>query len=252
MSLSILIPCFNEASRGDFSQRIDQVMEYLKDSGINDYEVIFINDGSVDDTKNIIDEKKLLYKPYIKCVSYKENVGKAYALKKGILVSEKKYILMMDADLSVPLEYIGKFYSKMRGNICLVGSRRLEKSKITIEQKSNRRFIGYLSRIYTRYILRINIMDTQCGFKMFPRRSARKIIPYIRSKRWLFDIELLIYLKAANIKLYEVPIVWGTDLVSILRSSEAIKSSVKEMIIIFFTKDISSYYIRRSIHGGNK
>lgn len=233
MKLSVVIPCYNEASRGNFKKRIEDVLKYLKEcKSISSFEVICVNDGSTDDTLNILQN----FGNSIILISH-NNKGKGYSLKRGFEICTGELCLMMDADLSVPLEYIEQFYLELKENknLALIGSRRCDGAQILNEQSSVRRGIGKISRFITQKILGLDIIDTQCGFKMTRSKYVKEILGNIHSNRWLFDIELLIYLQSKNIKLIEIPVSWGTELESTLRSFNAVITSAWEMIVILVT-----------------
>lgn len=233
MKLSVVIPCYNEASRGNFKKRIEDVLKYLKEcKSISSFEVICVNDGSTDDTLNILQN----FGNSIILISH-DNKGKGYSLKRGFEICTGELCLMMDADLSVPLEYIEQFYLELRENknLALIGSRRCDGAQILNEQSSVRRGIGKISRLITQKILGLDIIDTQCGFKMTRSKYVKEVLGNIHSNRWLFDIELLIYLQSKNIKLIEIPVSWGTELESTLRSFNAVITSAWEIIVILVT-----------------
>lgn len=233
MKLSVVIPCYNEASRGNFKKRIEDVLKYLKEcESISSFEVICVNDGSTDDTLNILQN----FGNSIILISH-NNKGKGYSLKRGFEICTGELCLMMDADLSVPLEYIEQFYLELKENknLALIGSRRCDGAQILNEQSSVRRGIGKISRFITQKILGLDIIDTQCGFKMTRSKYVKEILGNIHSNRWLFDIELLIYLQSKNIKLVEIPVSWGTELESTLRSFNAVITSAWEIIVILVT-----------------
>lgn len=233
MKLSVVIPCYNEASRGNFKKRIEDVLKYLKEcKSISSFEVICVNDGSTDDTLNILQN----FGNSIILISH-NNKGKGYSLKRGFEICTGELCLMMDADLSVPLEYIEQFYLELKENknLALIGSRRCDGAQILNEQSSVRRGIGKISRLITQKILGLDIIDTQCGFKMTRSKYVKEILGNIHSNRWLFDIELLIYLQSKNIKLIEIPVSWGTELESTLRSFNAVITSAWEIIVILVT-----------------
>lgn len=233
MKLSVVIPCYNEASRGNFKKRIEDVLKYLKEcESISSFEVICVNDGSTDDTLNILQN----FGNSIILISH-NNRGKGYSLKRGFEICTGELCLMMDADLSVPLEYIEQFYLELRENknLALIGSRRCDGAHILKEQSTIRRGIGKISRFITQKILGLDIIDTQCGFKMTRSKYVKEILGNIHSNRWLFDIELLVYLQNKNIKLVEVPVSWGTELESTLRSFNAVITSTWEILVILVT-----------------
>ena len=100
--ISILIPSFNEEKTIlNVLNRISETMV----SSVN-YEVIIINDGSTDNTLNLLEQNKDLYNQLI---TYEKNCGKGNAIKKGLEVSKGKYIFFQDADLEYDPIEINKF-----------------------------------------------------------------------------------------------------------------------------------------------
>lgn len=244
MKLSVVIPCYNEASRGNFKKRIEGVLKYLKKcESISSFEVICVNDGSTDDTLNILQN----FGNSIILISH-NNKGKGYSLKRGFEICTGELCLMMDADLSVPLEYIEQFYLELRENknLALIGSRRCDGAQILNEQSTIRRFIGKISRFITQKILGLDIIDTQCGFKMMRTKYVNNTIDKIHSNRWLFDIELLLYLQEQGIKLKETPVSWGTELESTLNSFSALITSAYELIIILITSKKNRIEVKKN------
>ena len=94
IGLSIIVPCYNEASRSNFEERIDILKDYINSLPILS-EIIFVTDGCTDNTVDIIRGKG--FRP----ISYRKNKGKGYAVKYAIKYCNFDSILIMDADLSV-------------------------------------------------------------------------------------------------------------------------------------------------------
>ena len=92
MKLSILVPVFNE------EQTIISVLKRIHETKVNntDYEIIVINDGSTDNTDEILLENKNLYDEYLKL---EKNSGKGYALGCGFQKCEGDIVIIQDADL---------------------------------------------------------------------------------------------------------------------------------------------------------
>ena len=100
--ISILIPSFNEEKTIlNVLNRISKIMP----TGAN-YEVVVINDGSKDNTLDLLKQNKNLYNQLI---TYNKNFGKGNAIKKGLEVSKGKYIIFQDADLEYDPIEINKF-----------------------------------------------------------------------------------------------------------------------------------------------
>ena len=100
---SVIIPAYNE---GDI---IELIVENLKDLNYPNYEVIVVNDGSTDNTGEIIDKLVIKNQPWLKVVHLEQNSGKAKALNMGILVSKGHFLVTIDADCMLDKEAINWF-----------------------------------------------------------------------------------------------------------------------------------------------
>ena len=143
---SIIIPLYNEELRLNYC--FDIVEKFLKNNKRFFFEIIFVDDGSTDQSKNKIlkfinKNKNKNFNTKIKLISYTKNVGKGYAIKKGVLISKSKWILTCDLDMSVlPKQYLTWVKKNLIKDInsAYIGSRRHKKSKI--HSKFIRRRIG--------------------------------------------------------------------------------------------------------------
>jgi dolichol-phosphate mannosyltransferase len=110
MDLSIIIPMFNESENAESTlSRVEEALVSFKGT----YEIIAVNDGSLDNTLEILNrlaeqDRKL------KVVSYSKNVGRGMALKKGFKESSGEVIVSIDADLSYSPHYILDFVETLR------------------------------------------------------------------------------------------------------------------------------------------
>ncbi len=109
-STSLIIPLYNEELRLD--RCFGVINKLLKKKSKLFLEIIFVNDGSTDISKkkilNFINRnKKKFFSTKISLISYKKNMGKGYAIKRGILIAKSKWILTCDLDMSVlPEQYL--------------------------------------------------------------------------------------------------------------------------------------------------
>lgn len=207
MYLSIVIPCYNEGK--EIKGSILTLLKFMEKYTF-DYEIIPVNDGSSDNTKEII---KGLSKENnkIKCVSYKPNRGKGYAVKKGIEASSGEYILFMDADLSTDLSGIDTFLKKIVDYDMVIGSRRHPDSVIPKPQGAVRKFIGNSCVVITKALTKIQFNDTQCGFKGFNKSLAQVLVKKQKIFGWAFDVEYLYIATVKGYKIADIPIKWQND-----------------------------------------
>lgn len=195
--ISVIIPCFNEG------KKIKKNIEKIKKKLSKDYEVICVNDGSTDDTNEIL---KTI--DGIKVIGYDKNRGKGYAVKYGIQHAKGDLIIFMDADLSTELSAI-EFALKETADI-VIGSR-TNKDSFIFGKTFTRNLSSFVSNFIIRLITGIPFKDTQCGFKLFTREAANKLINLQTIDRWAFDVEYLYIAKLNNMKVVEIPVVWTND-----------------------------------------
>jgi glycosyltransferase involved in cell wall biosynthesis len=209
--LTIVFPCYNEGKK--LKKNAITTMDYLKGIGLDNYEILIVNDGSNDGTLNYIIELKELYPDKIKVIHYKDNKGKGYAVKKGISEASGDYVLFMDADLSTDLSAIETCLTLAQSgeNPIIIGSRRLKESQLVVPQSFGRKLVGTCCKIYTNMQLKLNLNDTQCGFKFFETSTAKKLVEKQTIDRWAFDAELLFIAKLNNIPIKEIPVKWEND-----------------------------------------
>lgn len=202
MDLSIIIPCKNEDDK--IENNLKKVYSFFrKNKKISRFEIIVIDDGSTDDTYEIIKKLKSLN---IRLNKKRINLGKGYSVREGVMMSKYDWILFFDADLSTPLEELNKFFLLENYDI-MIGSRRLRKSNA--KRNLLRKLSGEVFANLSNKILGISFSDPQCGVKMFKSSIAKKIFSIQKINRWAFDSEILFLAKKMNFEVKEIPIKWS-------------------------------------------
>jgi dolichyl-phosphate beta-glucosyltransferase len=208
MTYSIVIPAYNESKR--LPATLDRVLAYVRQQGW-DAEVIVVNDGSRDNTAEIV--RSMAQKnPALRLVDNLGNHGKGFSVRNGILNSRGDIVLFTDADLSAPIEEMPKLLQSLAsGADIAIGSRWLRAELQTQRQSLHRQLFGRVFNLFLRATLGLQFKDTQCGFKAFTRRAAQKILPLQRIERWGFDPEILFLARQFGFRVDEVPVRWGHD-----------------------------------------
>ena len=111
MILSIVTPGYNEGEK--IREDLIKIKTFLDKSIGGSWELIFVNDGSTDDTINNVSDLSET-DPRIKIISYKNNRGRGYALRQGISHAEGDYVLTMESDLNWGVEIIRELYDAIR------------------------------------------------------------------------------------------------------------------------------------------
>ena len=115
--LTVLIPCFNEEKL--LKESFNQILKSIKFCKIKKYEIIFIDDGSLDKSLSICKEIRARNKN-IKIIQNKKNYGIGYNFFKGIKKSKEKYLIQIPADNSHPSKEIVKLLKFMKSNYDIV------------------------------------------------------------------------------------------------------------------------------------
>ncbi len=213
-SLSIIFPVYNESPR--LKQSLSKIKFFLNLYKKNFYEleIIFVDDGSFDNTSTILrDFINSFFVKNNKNISFKiitldKNYGKGYALKQGIYLAKNEWILTLDIDLSVELQELivwEKLYISKKFDLYF-GSRLLKKSKV--KKNFFRNLLGHVFRLITYKLFNIAELDSQCGFKLYKKKIAKKIFSMVNSKRFAHDIEIVIISRNLGYKISQLPVKW--------------------------------------------
>jgi dolichyl-phosphate beta-glucosyltransferase len=205
MYLSVVIPAYNEEKR--IGKTLSKTNGYLKKQGY-DFEIIVIDDGSDDKTVDL----SRTYSNEITnlvVIENKNNQGKGYSVREGVLNSRGEIILFADADFSTPIEEIDKLLHWLEnGYQIAIGSRAMPESQIKIYQAWYRKLMGKSFNKIIQLVLNLDYYDTQCGFKCFQRDAALEVFKNLKSCRFSFDVEALYIAKLLGLRVKEVPICW--------------------------------------------
>ena len=130
-------------------------------------------------------------------------------MKEGILSAIGKYIIFMDADLSVDLGNVDIFLEELKkGAAVIIASRRVKGAKIEVHQPWHRETMGRIFTLLTRILMKVNISDFTCGFKGFTKESAKKIFSASLINRWAYDAEILFLADKFGYKIKQMPTTW--------------------------------------------
>ena len=235
MKLSIIIPCYNESK--DIKNNVEIVKQYLLENKI-DNEIILVNDGSKDNTKEVIESI-----PGVLPISYEPNRGKGGAVKEGILNATGDYVLFMDADLSTDISAIKQVVELAPTCDFLIGSRHAPGSVIKKKQPVLRVFIGWCCRLLVNMKFHTKLKDTQCGFKAIRLDIAKKFAEKQLVNNFAFDVEYIYIAKLNNLSIKELGITWSDDRESTV---SPFKSSVKFFKDLhFIKKNKKSYFFNQ-------
>lgn len=233
ITITLIIPCYNEELNIQKGV-LDKIDNYVK----NDprfIEVLIVDDGSDDSSKNIIKEKYLKTFKKFHLIE-NQHQGKAYAVIAGIKKARGEYVMFSDIDLATPIEEAERLIKEINnGYKIVIGSR------ITGRQGAPflRKVMAFASVIIKNMIIGLHgIKDTQCGFKLFEKKAAVSVINKLQvfhnhqsaegsSVSAGFDMEFLFVASKLRYSIKETPVDWKhveTKHVSFIKDSyEALK-----------------------------
>lgn len=228
MYLSVIIPAYNEASR--ITNTLISIRDYLSRQ-LYDWEVLVVSDGSTDNTAEIVQKFAQENKGF-NLLDRKNNRGKGYSIKEGMLWTRGDFRLFTDADNSTTVDHLDKFwvYNK-EGFDIIIGSIEIKGAKVFEQAQWYRRLLGRFSKYLIRFMIGLwEVHDTQRGFKLFTAAAAEDIFSRIKINRFGFDFEVLALAKKLGYKIKEVAIIWsnpGESKVSLKSYIATLKELIK-------------------------
>lgn len=166
-NISIFFPCYNEAE--NLPKIVNKTVDVFKNITDN-YEIIIINDGSNDNTKQTADNLSRQYKN-IRIVNHEVNKGYGAALQSGFRNAKNDLIFFSDGDNQFDISEITKLLPLIQENDIVTGYRINRKDNFT------RRLNALLWNLLIRLLFKIKIKDLNCAFKLYKREIFSKISP---------------------------------------------------------------------------
>jgi dolichyl-phosphate beta-glucosyltransferase len=202
-TLSIVVPAFNEERR--LAATLAALCDYLGRQPW-DWEVRVVDDGSADDTARIAESFGSTQPRVV--VQREPHRGKGGAVKAGLAAAPSEYRFICDADLSMPVEEIGRFLPPLAtGFDVAIGSREGRLAR-RVGEPAYRHLAGRLFNFMVQRLALPGIEDSQCGFKMFTAAAVSAIFPRVIVDGWAFDVEVLTIAREQRLRMIEVPIEW--------------------------------------------
>jgi glycosyltransferase involved in cell wall biosynthesis len=196
MRYSVIVPAYNEAQGIEYC-----ITELLKNA--QGAELIVVNDGSTDNTAHIVREIAKKHKN-VKLVSYRQNRGKGYALRRGANIANGEIIVTFDADCAVGAREIEKFVRIVEKceNVFANGSRFLkpmEKYAMPFLHILGNKFFA----LALSFLLGQKITDALCGTRAFRIEHFKKM--RLKEDSWP-DFEMLAEASRLGLKIVDVPV----------------------------------------------
>jgi len=200
--VSVIIPTFNE--RAYLNRLVSRVLKAPLPE-LLDREIIIVDDGSTDGTRDLIENLAAAHQPLIRAVYQEHNQGKGAAIRRGITETTGEFILFQDADLEYdPNEYSLLLEPIISGDADVVYGSRFASRKMrrvfNYHHALGNKFLTHLSNMTTG----LDLTDMETCYKAF-RADILRTIP-IRSNRFGIEPEITAKIAKRSCRLYEVPI----------------------------------------------
>lgn len=200
--LTVIMPAYNEGTniKGNLLKASELISKF-----VNNYHIIAVNDGSIDNTESkIIDAAHI--DPKISYISYSPNQGKGYAIATGVKYANSEYIAFLDSDLELDPGMLKHFLKGLLDNDAdiAIGSKLHKDSKLHYPLIRRIMSMGYY--IILKILFNLKIKDTQTGIKLFKAQVIKPICDNLTTTGFAFDIEILVKSYKAGYKIIEMPI----------------------------------------------
>lgn len=237
LQLSVIIPAYNEESR--LNRTLGSMWRALR-RRFTDFEIIVVDDGSTDRTAAVVRDFSTDH-PEVRLISYPENRGKGFAVRRGILASRGRHVLFSDADQSTPMREVRKLMKALDEVHIAIGSRAIGSSRIVEYQPFYRVLMGKTFNKLVQLLAVPGVSDTQCGFKCFRGNEARQLFAHCRIDGFSFDVEALFVARKMGLSIREVGVLWRNDRQSHVHPVIHSLQMLRDLLLIRYYHQRSNY-----------
>jgi glycosyltransferase involved in cell wall biosynthesis len=206
--LSLIIPAYNEERR--ITNTLLSVYEYLTRQTYS-WEILIVLDGPTDQTLVRVQEFAATRKN-IRWLDRRENRGKGYTVREGMLAARGEIRLFSDADNSTDLNHFAQMQPLFKQGydvvICSRDAKDADGAGQAVPQPFLKRMLGDAGNLFIQLVAVPGIWDTQCGFKAFTRAAAEDIFGAAGIDGWGFDIEALALARYFGYRIAIIPARW--------------------------------------------
>jgi len=200
--LSIIAPCYNENNH--LFAGAQEILRSLAEAGYDDYEMIFVDDGSEDGTRDVIEEitrgnNRARY------IFHDRNRGRGAAVKTGMAAAGGEIAGFLDVDLEVHSRFIRPLVEAVAGGADMAVGVRSFKSPFGLDALF-RRLLSEGYKLASKIMLNMDAKDSEAGFKFFNLARMSDVIQSAESDGWFWDTEVMLRASRGGFKIAELPI----------------------------------------------
>jgi len=196
--VSVIMPAFNEAacirnSIVDVRKKFSEVF--------SDYEIIVVDDGSTDGTRNVAESFR---EKNVRVISYNRNEGKGHAFRTGFYKATGEFTFLVDGDSEIMAKDLVSYVEALGSSDIAIGSKRHPDS--VVRTPVIRKILSLGFNIFERLLTGVKARDTQAGFKAAKSHVFYEVLPLVTLKRYSFDLEFLAVASLLDFKAKELPV----------------------------------------------
>ena len=226
---TVVIPAYNEENR--LGPVLKEICEAIRQRGLP-WNVIISIDGN-DRTDELVREMMGHYH-FLNFIKGNGRNGKGGAIRRALNLASGDYVMLMDADGAIAFEEMVK-HIDLLDQYDMINFDRYRKKDNKIP--GFRRFVSRGYNIYIRVLFKLNVNDTQCGYKIMRTSDARCVFGKLTITNGFFYSPLFVYLKKMEVKVIEVSVDYN--------HSEGSKFSVASMVLGGFVSALA-FRVRNS------
>ncbi len=195
-SISIFFPCYNDA--GTISAMVIRALQTVREIS-DDYEVIVVNDGSQDDSLQILGELSCVLPPQFRLVNHARNTGYGGALRAGFAAAQKDWVFYTDGDAQYDVRELKLLAQKISEDVDLING-----WKIKRRDPAHRIVIGVAYQYFVKFLFGLKLKDVDCDFRLM-RRAIFDVVQ-LESTDGSITFEMMKKIQDAGYRLAEVPV----------------------------------------------
>lgn len=224
-SLSIFFPAFNEAQ--NIKKTLLEALE-VAERFAKDYEILVINDGSTDQTQEIVTELMQDH-PRLKLINHPTNLGYGAALLSGFLNATKEWTFFSDADGQFDLNELDKLINYTGDFDVIIGYRKERNDPLM------RLLNAFGWKVLNRMLFGLNVKDIDCAFKLIRSSVIKPVAEHVSSRGAMISAEILTRLGRMGYRFKEIPVTHHPRLAGVATGAKlgVITRALKEMFLVY-------------------
>jgi glycosyltransferase involved in cell wall biosynthesis len=237
-NISLVIPAYQEEKR--IAHTIDSLSTYLEKTHPGT-ELIVVCDGCTDGTAATARSSFKSSTCTLKVIELTPNQGKGAAVQAGMLEAKGDYIFFTDADLSFEPELLELFLHALLEGADVAAAQRKKETKYP---GLGRKVLAKVSRFLVGNLVLPGMRDTQAGYKGFKREAARYLFKRLKTKRFLFDLEILMRARKKGYRIEKVLVDWKDQPGSTVRLYVDTMRAARDLIFICTRSFFESCFVK--------